>query len=74
MVNIAHPFLHKVLPLKKGYIGVVNRSQHDIDTATTITTALSAEQKFFQAGPYRNIAARQGTKYLQVTCKVPYSS
>ena len=56
---------NKVLPLKKGYIGVVNRSQDDINHRRSIRTALSAEQQFFMNSPYKMIASRLGTKYLQ---------
>lgn len=38
---------NKLLPLRRGYIGVVNRSQKDIDGRKDITAALDAEKKFF---------------------------
>lgn len=38
---------NKLLPLRRGYIGVVNRSQKDIDGRKDIKTALAAERKFF---------------------------
>ena len=38
---------NKFLPLKKGYIGVVNRSQKDIEERKDIKKALSAEKQFF---------------------------
>lgn len=38
---------NKLLPLRRGYIGVVNRSQKDIDGRKDIKAALSAERKFF---------------------------
>ena len=56
---------NKVLPLKKGYIGVVNRSQDDINHRRSIRTAVSAEQKFFMSSPYKDMTSRLGTKYLQ---------
>ena len=56
---------NKVLPLKKGYIGVVNRSQDDINHRRSIRTALSAEQMFFMSSPYKEMISRLGTKYLQ---------
>lgn len=40
---------NKLLPLRRGYIGVVNRSQKDIDGRKDIKAALSAERKFFLA-------------------------
>lgn len=49
-----------------GYIGVVNRSQKDIDGKKDITAALAAERKFFLSHPsYRHLADRMGTPYLQ---------
>ncbi|KAL0276139.1 UNVERIFIED_CONTAM: hypothetical protein PYX00_003775 [Menopon gallinae] len=57
---------NKLLPLRRGYIGVVNRSQKDIDGRKDIAAALSAERKFFLSHPqYRHIADRLGTPYLQ---------
>lgn len=56
------------LPLmpSTGYIGVVNRSQKDIDGKKDITAALAAERKFFLSHPsYRHLADRMGTPYLQ---------
>lgn len=38
---------NKLLPLRRGYIGVVNRSQKDIDGRKDIKVALAAERKFF---------------------------
>lgn len=38
---------NKLLPLRRGYIGVINRSQRDIDGKKDITAALTAEKKFF---------------------------
>lgn len=49
-----------------GYIGVVNRSQKDIDGKKDITAAMAAERKFFLSHPaYRHLADRMGTPYLQ---------
>ncbi|XP_063393219.1 dynamin isoform X2 [Cydia fagiglandana] len=57
---------NKLLPLRRGYIGVVNRSQKDIDGRKDIAAALAAERKFFLSHPsYRHIADRLGTPYLQ---------
>lgn len=38
---------NKLLPLRRGYIGVVNRSQKDIDGRKDINAAMGAERKFF---------------------------
>lgn len=54
--------------LRAGYIGVVNRSQKDIDGKKDIRVALAAERKFFLSHPaYRHIAERMGTPHLQKT-------
>ncbi|XP_011480051.1 dynamin-1 isoform X1 [Oryzias latipes] len=57
---------NKLLPLRRGYIGVVNRSQKDIDGKKDINAAIAAERKFFLSHPaYRHLADRMGTPYLQ---------
>ncbi|XP_066966165.1 dynamin isoform X2 [Macrobrachium rosenbergii] len=57
---------NKLLPLRRGYVGVVNRSQKDIDGKKDIKAAMAAERKFFLAHPaYRHVADRMGTPYLQ---------
>uniref|UniRef100_A0A8D1Q5N5 Dynamin-2 n=1 Tax=Sus scrofa TaxID=9823 RepID=A0A8D1Q5N5_PIG len=57
---------NKLLPLRRGYIGVVNRSQKDIDGKKDIKAAMLAERKFFLSHPaYRHIADRMGTPHLQ---------
>ncbi|XP_057698609.1 dynamin-2-like isoform X2 [Corythoichthys intestinalis] len=59
---------NKLLPLRRGYIGVVNRSQKDIDGKKDIRAALAAERKFFLSHPaYRHFAERMGTPHLQKT-------
>ncbi|XP_034036310.1 dynamin-3-like [Thalassophryne amazonica] len=57
---------NRLLPLQKGYVGVVNRSQKDIDGKKDIKAALLSEKNFFLSHPaYRHIAQRMGTPYLQ---------
>ncbi|XP_059483197.1 dynamin isoform X4 [Neocloeon triangulifer] len=57
---------NKLLPLRRGYIGVINRSQKDIDGRKDIQAALAAERKFFLSHPsYRHMADRMGTPFLQ---------
>ncbi|XP_041370307.1 dynamin-1-like isoform X6 [Gigantopelta aegis] len=57
---------NRLLPLRRGYIGVVNRSQRDIEGRKDIRSALAAERKFFLSHPsYRHVADRMGTPYLQ---------
>ena len=38
---------NKLLPLRRGYVGVVNRSQKDIEGRKDIKIAVAAERKFF---------------------------
>ncbi|KAL8851400.1 MAG: hypothetical protein Q9221_003671 [Calogaya cf. arnoldii] len=58
----------RVYPLKLGFIGVVNRSQHDIQGNKSLADALKAEADFFRHNPaYRNIASRCGTQFLART-------
>ncbi|KAJ3276962.1 vacuolar protein sorting-associated protein 1 [Terramyces sp. JEL0728] len=55
----------KIVPLKFGYIPVVNRGQKDIVANKRITAALEAEKQFFENHPaYKNNAAFCGTPYL----------
>lgn len=57
-----------VYPLKLGFIGVVNRSQQDIQESKSLDDSLQAEQRFFVNHPaYRSIASKCGTRYLTVT-------
>jgi len=57
---------NKHLPLRRGYVGVVNRSQKDITQNKDIRAALSAERQYFLQHPaYRHMVDRMGTGYLQ---------
>ncbi|CAH9058179.1 unnamed protein product [Cuscuta europaea] len=57
--------LGKVIPLRLGYIGVVNRSQEDILMNRSISDALIAEEKFFRSRPvYSDLADRCGVPQL----------
>lgn len=53
----------RVVPVKLGIIGVVNRSQLDINNRKTIAEALTDEHQFFQQR-YPVLAAKNGTKFL----------
>ncbi|SPO29168.1 probable DNM1 - dynamin-related GTPase [Ustilago trichophora] len=58
----------RVYPLKLGFIGVVNRSQQDINGNVSMLAARRAEEEFFRShAAYKNIAHRCGTKYLAKT-------
>ena len=55
----------RLYPLKLGFIGIVNRSQQDIQSGKSLGDALETEQTYFKQSPaYRNIAHRCGTQYL----------
>ncbi|QLL33510.1 hypothetical protein HG536_0E04210 [Torulaspora globosa] len=55
----------KLYPLKLGFVGVVNRSQQDIQLNKTVEEALDNEEEYFNRHPvYRTISNRCGTRYL----------
>jgi dynamin 1-like protein len=58
----------RVIHLRRGFVGVVNRSQADINNATPIREALRKEGDFFQRHPaYRGMASKLGTPFLAKT-------
>ncbi|RZB77469.1 dynamin-1-like protein [Asbolus verrucosus] len=56
----------RVIPVKLGIIGVVNRSQQDIMNNKSIKEALKDEATFLQS-KYPTLATRNGTPYLAKT-------
>lgn len=59
---------NRVIPLRRGYIAVVNRSQKDIQDEIQIRKGLAKETQFFQSHPkYRNMLSRCGTSNLART-------
>ncbi|KAM7414909.1 hypothetical protein PAMA_019633 [Pampus argenteus] len=56
----------RVIPVKLGIIGVVNRSQLDINQKKPVTDAIRDEYAFLQK-KYPSLANRNGTKYLART-------
>lgn len=65
----------RVYPLKLGFIGVVNRSQQDINSEKSLQAALDSETEYFKNHhAYRNIAHKNGTKYLARTLNQVNSS
>ncbi|OIW29524.1 hypothetical protein CONLIGDRAFT_331854 [Coniochaeta ligniaria NRRL 30616] len=55
----------RIIPLRLGYVPVVNRGQRDIDNKKPINVALEAEKNFFENHKaYRNKSAYCGTPYL----------
>ncbi|KAM6153933.1 dynamin-1-like protein [Erethizon dorsatum] len=56
----------RVIPVKLGIIGVVNRSQLDINNKKCVTDSIRDEYAFLQK-KYPSLANRNGTKYLART-------
>ncbi|KAK1825271.1 vacuolar protein sorting-associated protein 1 [Friedmanniomyces endolithicus] len=55
----------RIIPLRLGYVPVVNRGQRDIEGKKPISAALEAERNFFENHKaYRNKASYCGTPYL----------
>ncbi|SPO25863.1 probable VPS1 - member of the dynamin family of GTPases [Ustilago trichophora] len=55
----------RVIPLRLGYVPVVNRGQRDIDQKKLVSAALTAEKEFFENHPsYRSKAQYCGTPFL----------
>jgi len=55
----------RIIPLRLGYVPVVNRGQRDIDSRKAIKDALAHEREFFQSHhAYRSKAQYCGTPFL----------
>ncbi|KAI4261655.1 MAG: hypothetical protein L6R42_003149, partial [Xanthoria sp. 1 TBL-2021] len=55
----------RIIPLRLGYVPVVNRGQRDIENKRAISSALENEKNFFENHKaYRNKASYCGTPYL----------
>lgn len=55
----------RIIPLRRGYVGVVNRSQSDLESRVPIAEARSKESTFFHSHPiYAPHAANMGSQYL----------
>src|SRR6202012_5520646 len=55
----------RIIPLRLGYVPVVNRGQRDIENKKPIAYALESEKAFFENHKaYRNKASYCGTPYL----------
>lgn len=66
--NARNILLNKEYPLKLGFIGVVNRSQAEVDKNVSVNTLAEKESKFFKEHPsYSDIANECGTQYLSRT-------
>jgi replication fork clamp-binding protein CrfC len=52
--------------LPRGYVGIVSRSQEEIDNGKSIAEAIKKEKLFFESHEsYRHLAHQMGTKFLQ---------
>uniref|UniRef100_A0A8C9XE50 Dynamin-1-like protein n=1 Tax=Sander lucioperca TaxID=283035 RepID=A0A8C9XE50_SANLU len=58
--------LGRVIPVRLGIIGVVNRSQHDINTQKSLEDTVRDEHAFLQRH-YPSLASRAGSRYLAKT-------
>lgn len=59
-------------PLKLGWVGVVNRSQQDIDGNKTLTDAKNAEKQYFHSmeSPYKCVTLATVFMYMMATCRL----
>lgn len=59
---------NQLIPLRRGYIGVVNRGQKDINADLSIRDGLKKEEEFFRTHPVyahdRNLSSKVGTPVL----------
>jgi len=56
---------NRIIPLRRGYVGVINRGQRDIDNKRSIREGLKKETEFFKNHPaYRSLQNRCGTQTL----------
>ncbi len=56
---------NRVIPLRRGYVGVINRGQRDISQKRSIREGLKKETEFFKNHPgYRGLSSRCGTGTL----------
>ena len=63
--NAADILTGRVYPLKLGFIGVVNRSQQDINVGLPMKDAAEKEEEFFARHPaYRTFAHKCGTRFM----------
>ena len=57
------------MPLVHGWVPIISRSQQDISTGKSISTALRDERQWFDASStYHSISNQAGTQYLALKC------
>lgn len=58
----------RVIPLKRGFVGIINRSQAEIKANTPIRDSVKKENDFFATHPsYRSLAGKIGSTFLAKT-------
>jgi dynamin 1-like protein len=63
--NVVDILAGRIIPLRLGYVPVVNRGQRDIDNNKSIQVALDGEKRFFENHPsYKSKAQYCGTPFL----------
>ncbi len=66
--DASETLMNRTIPLKRGYVGIMNRGQKDIVDGVSIRHALTKEEKFFKEHPsYRALQHRLGTSVLAKT-------
>lgn len=59
---------NRAIPLRRGYVAIINRSQKDISENLSIRKGLAKEQAYFQAHPrYSRMMSKCGTRNLART-------
>lgn len=59
---------NEAVPLRLGYVGVVNRSQHDLNTGIGMAAARSAEAQFFASRPEYHDVSAHAMRRLPCVC------
>jgi replication fork clamp-binding protein CrfC len=63
----------RIIPLRLGYVPVVNRGQRDIENNKSIASALEHESQFFENHPsYKGKAKFCGTHFLAYKLNMVY--
>lgn len=66
--DCANVLRNELVPLKMGYVAMVNRGQMDVDNSTPLAQGLRKESEFFALHPsYKNLRNRCGTNQLSKT-------
>ena len=63
--RVADILMNKTKPLKLGYIGVVNRTQEEIDTGAAVEVSRENEKRTMEQPEFRRLKARVGISVLR---------